>query len=278
MYIEINGIELPILVIEEWLKEQVYDDAQMNYMFERNHIVVTTHVSPDNLTIPTGGRINTRNFNASPSTPSNLFLDLIQKLREPRKKVRIFYRDDESDFDKQNVIFEAPLGTLKTDLDNGPRVTNVQVIPEGGQSTVCLRISIEAAIPAYAGLDAPVVMSNIWKMTFSYGEQYEATRMVEGRAHLRKDLLVANKVSVDSLRKQILFPIPVGYMRSKPEISLSEGGTIVDYRFMDTQQLKSTAGGIQFGITYIQVLEQRGYSSPASLSKSLGKMGAVIFG
>lgn len=280
MFIEYNAVRMPILSMESWIKEQVYDEVNMNYVGERNNLVCTTFVNPANIFFPTGRVTNNNQQEMQPQFThmSQVFVELVNRLREPRKTLRVFVCDDPNNPTTENDLLKSPLDGCITDMRTGPIVHTCQIIPVGGQTTFCLRFGVETIVPAYDGKDASVVISNIWSYTSSYDEHYYQTRIIEGTAMLRKDLMLRNKTTYNSLRKSLFFPIPLGYRRTRPTVSIDGSGTVLSYHFEDVELKRNIPGAVQFGITNIQVIEQRGYSAPATTSKLLGKAGAVIFG
>lgn len=292
MFISINGVVMPILTVEEWFKKNVFSANGLEYLYEYNKITLITHANPDNIFLPPVGTTlvgggNPNNPNNAYIKPANLsqlisgtkeFLGIVDAIKIPRRKMFVWLNDDAENPTKRNFIFESPnvFGAV-CDAINGPLVQNVQLINLGGQSTIALRIQIETAVAPTFDLSQkpkdkwPILISNTWNYSISHSDRYFVMRIITGEAVFRMDLFRMSGLTVDFFAKELFFPIPAGFKRLPPKLSLSEDGTTLNYEISDEQLPYSFPGGVSYGTNYIEVIEHRGYSAPSVITNLVGK-------
>lgn len=109
----------------------------------------------------------------------------------------------------------------------------------------------------------PPILSNRWSMRQSPDhETWLNTTIIEGTVHFRMDVLEAKGITADQLRPFIMPPIPYGYVREPPEVSLHSDGASVSYRCIDKQQAINNPGGSRWGVHGVKVHQSYEFSTP----------------
>lgn len=132
-------------------------------------------------------------------------------------------------------------------------------------------------------LGTPPIVSNRWSMRQQPDPYtYLNTTIIEGVAHFRTDVLQAYGITADQLRPFFMHPIPFGYVRTPPVVTLNSDGTSVNYQIVDVQQMMNNPGGAQWGVGNAKVHQHFGYNSPIDYVRSpfspFGKFGQEGFG
>lgn len=202
-------------------------------------------------------------------------VELFKRLAIPRRQLIIWLDSDpnlalQDPNYRDNVLF-SPYPGMETDALHGPTVTVMNVMGSVGNSTIPLRLMIETHLAPCTDPGAPTMISNRWSFTTTYDpDTYAAIHVIEGVARFRLDLLHQAQLSADTFRNQFLHPIPLGFKREQPEVTLSPAGDAVSYKLIDKQQVFNFPGGANYSATKIEVVENREYNSPFGIQDARG--------
>lgn len=205
----------------------------------------------------------------APTGAASTLTELFRRLRQPRRELLIWTNSrvlpgvpgsPAGELATREYLLQSPLPGFKLDATGGPTCNVMQVIPVGGNASMCLRLHFETHLAA-SGPGGPVLLSNRWTFTTTAENDF-AVHQISGEARFRADLLDARGMSADMFRKEILFPIPLGFRREKPTVTLMPSGDAVQYNLIDRQMPLHFPGGAPAALTRIEILERRGYETP----------------
>ncbi len=109
----------------------------------------------------------------------------------------------------------------------------------------------------------PPILSNRWTMRqVPDPATHLNTTIIEGTAHFRLDVLQKLRMSADQLRPFFMHPIPFGYVRMPPEVTILSDGASVQYTVVDIQQMMNNPGGQRWGIHSVKAQQTMSYNSP----------------
>lgn len=208
-------------------------------------------------------------------------VELFKRLAIPRRQLIVWMDSDpnialQDPNYRENVLF-SPYPGMETDAIHGPTVTVMNVMGSVGNATVPLRLMIETHLAPCNDPNAPTMISNRWSFMTTYDpDTYAAIHVIEGVARFRLDLLHKAQLSADTFRNQFLHPIPLGFKREQPEVTLSPAGDAVSYKLIDKQQVFNFPGGANYAATKIEVLEEREYMAPFGLQDVEGAISRGI--
>jgi hypothetical protein len=205
--------------------------------------------------------------------PAATLVDLFRRLRQPRRQLRV-WMDSNPDLNlkgkaAEETILLSPLPGMSVDAAGGPICSYLQPMPiYGGNSTLALRLQFETHIPGCTDDDAPLILSNRW--SFSVGAENDfAIHRIDGEVRFRMDLLHKRGFTADQFRRQFLHPIPVGFRRESPVVTLLPSGDGVKYSLTDRQMPLNFPGGIYYGLNRIEIVESRAYKAPIGIMSQL---------
>lgn len=113
----------------------------------------------------------------------------------------------------------------------------------------------------------PAMISNRWSMRSEPDpETYLNVSIIEGTAIFRMDVLKTIGVTPDQLRRQFMHPIPLGYQRLAPKVSLSPLGNAVQYMIVDKEVVSNFHAGAKYGMASIDVKQEMQFHNPLELS------------
>jgi hypothetical protein len=200
--------------------------------------------------------------------PAATLVELLRRLAQPRRVLRVWMDSNPNPQvvgeAAEEIVLLSPLPGYSEDPCGGPVCTYKQPIPIGGNSTVALRLQFETHIPACTGKDAPIMLSNRWSFTVGAENDF-AIHQIEGEARFRMDLLHKQGFTADQFRNQFLHPIPVGFRRESPTVTLLPTGDGVKYTLVDRQMPLNFPGGIPFACNKIEIVESRVYRAPVGI-------------
>lgn len=207
----------------------------------------------------------------STGAPATL-VELFKRLAVPRRQLVIWMDSDpnlalvEPQF-RDNILF-SPLPGKKEDAQHGPSCSVMGMMGSIGNVTIPLRLMFETHIPTCNDPNAPIMLSNRWSISTTYDpDTYAAIHIINGEARFRADLLHQNQLSADTFRNQFLHPIPLGFKREQPMVTLSSDGTSIQYQLIDKQQVLNFPAGAAYAAPKIEITEERGYVSPYGIAE-----------
>lgn len=290
MFLSYNGVLMDVIATDEVTREFVYspDETQLLY---------TTW------TIPVVALLNPHTAFGNGQTVVAADKYAMALLQEPRKKLILFEQTKDGaagglpdgfggfgatpsggrrPFDTSRVpstyevILESPVKRSgdsigpSVDAKDGPTPLQYNISAISGTNNWLVRFVVRTHVspdPLSSGEQPSPIGSHRWRMSFSTTPEYYAVRVIEGMAIFRKDRLEVSRLKQDDFRAMLAHPIPRGYKRMPPIMSLSEDGTVLTYHLEDVEQA-TTLNAAGTGVVHAEVSESVEYSRP-----SLGILG-----
>jgi len=301
MKIEYNGIVMDMLELHSYERQNVYTPDGVDLLFVRHRLNMTCTLAPggnpwgmavratkgdERLTSPkrTSGFVGEKPspqlktvqaFGTSAAQTGAEVAPVTDRiltplLLMPRKKLKITaYRPGKKETDPvQEVVWlESPRPGLVCDSMNGPHPLGCTLTEPTGDAPVsaALNFQIETHLPPVDVDEARALISHRWTTTLAHDEDYYATRIVNGEAVFDASLLQLEGRPPSDFLNQLYHPIPLGYQRGLPEVSLSSDGSKLEYSFTDTAVPCVFDAG-ETGATQCWIEEEWKYVSPHGLN------------
>lgn len=181
------------------------------------------------------------------------------RLFVPRRPLKISTIDAQG---QEITWLESPRYGQPCDANNGPRPIGVDVVSVAGEGAgLGLYFQIETCVPPCPYGSDNAVLAHRWEMTHSYNASYHLTRVTRGAVIFDTGLIQALGFDVDLLRPQFFHPIPLGFRRYVPAISLSMDGSTLTYEIADVDE-EICFDPAKSGATHIDIQENMGYRTP----------------
>lgn len=287
-----GSVLMDVVSVEGVEAENIYSDDETTHLATRTTISLTCVLNPD-----------VRGFAAGKS-PAAAYRDAIEALRKPRQKLVLFASSKRPDNAAlpggppgvaaalgqsplwmnhlpgggdeaaaaietdpfTEVVIESPRRGETTDSRDGPTPLRWELTNVNGAASYLVRFVVRTDLPPKCSTSSPIA-SHRWTMSFGATEAYFTVRRIDGVAHLRKNRLEAMHLTPDDLRAYLAHPVPVGYKRQPPEVSLSPDGTVLTYSLVDVEQPLNVHPH-DSGIVHLDVVEDVRYergSGPGEL-------------
>jgi len=194
---------------------------------------------------------------------------VVPLLLTPRQKLKLIgYRPaDEEEAVESFVWLESPRPGYDCDSLNGPHPLGCSLVEATGDAPASgvLNFQIETHLPLAETDSARAIISHRWTTTITHDEDYYATRIISGEAVFDPSLLLKYNQSADAFISQLYHPIPLGYRRGLPDVTLASDGSKLTYVVTDTAVpcVFDPAGS---GATQCWVDEEWKYISPRGMS------------
>lgn len=308
MHLEYNTVSLELLSLDRVERHNVYDPSGTDLMYVKWLISATCVYSPGGLPVGTAitnitpytrreatGNTITPNrrqvrgdfpFLSTTAQEENVRgqqpgytalitdVELRTKLALPRKPLKIWAYDT----DGQEIIWlQCPKAGFPCDPINGPRPLGPpDVVDATGEGlTFGVHFQVECAtLPVPDGSDQ-LVLSHRWQMSHESNEDHYLTRMIDGEVVFNAALLQAYKLNPDWFRNQFFHPIPLGFRRHVPLVTLSPDGNVLKYRVEDVDTSITFDAG-DSGATQIQIAENLHYEPPYGRGAEQELQGSVL--
>ncbi len=213
-----------------------------------------------------------KNGNNTPGTsPVVSYLEIAERLKEPRKKLTI-WMDSSTSPDGNAIggredILVSPAVGYDVDCVHGPTCYVHSLDVSHGNSSVWMDLSFSTHIrncpePVVDGIPNPIIGLRYTMSVEHDPSNFTAIRTTTGTCHFRQDMLQKYKYTADIFRKYYILPVPLGFRRDPPYIVLHPDGCAVNFVVTDREQLLSFPGGVAFGATECEVYETRAYVNP----------------
>jgi hypothetical protein len=174
----------------------------------------------------------------------------------------------------QDMVIRSPAFNdqglaMASDAQGGPFPRSFRVMEITGDKSAIIFYVIET----YLNYCANYVLSNRWSVqTVTDYVGGMTTRIINGRAKFRLDLLNDDKVDADSFRKNLILPAGTNMVRKQVHIQVTADGSELSYRVVD-QEVKLNLGKTK--ITRIEGNATVGVDSPikdvqALVNKAVG--------
>ncbi len=291
MELEYNGVRLELLSMDRCERRAVYDSSETDLLyvewligascvFARGGYPVATstrYVSGPVLEALKGRQVEQTAVGVDPDIPgfsqtANVInqmtpaengaitdAEVRSRLWVPRKPLRIWAYDTSG---KKVLWLESPRNGAPCDAAHGPHPLSVDVIETTGDgSTLGIHFQISTKVsPCPAGSDR-MVMSHRWEMTHAHDQNYYLTRVIKGEIIFNGAVVHQLGLRPDLVRNQFIHPIPVGFRRGGPQITVSADGLTIGYTIADTDPTVMFDAG-DSGATDISIVEKMAYESP----------------
>lgn len=268
MKIEYNGIVMDMLELHSYERQNVYTPDGVDLLFVRHRLNMTCTLAPGGN--PWGmavGQVskddprlksNKRSTGFVGDKPDSLATPqafgtlgvgaqmagvtdrlLTPMLLQPRKKLKVTaYQPGAKDGDpvREVVWLESPRPGLACDSMSGPHPLGCTLVEPTGDAPVsaALNFQIETHLPIAETDAARALTSHRWTTTIAHDDDYYATRYVSGEAVFDQSLVQTYGYTPSDFLNQLYHPIPLGFRRGLPEVTLSSDGSKLTYTFTDT--------------------------------------------
>ena len=247
MFLQYNTVNLRVVKLNDWTRESVYTEDHCQYLYTEHTVSVQAVYATDAAANRLPGFVSRAEstpgqlvigIGSGSSTPVTTDLNVRSLLATPRGKLLIWDASDETGAPSMNqMIVECPVGTAPNCLINGPHPVLQSIEEVRGVKTYVVVFSIKFALnEAYAGGQAPMVLSNRWTSFLSYDENYNFTRKITGTAVLRADLLKTNGFEIDAFREVLLPCVGDNAKRFIDELIVLPDGHTYNYSVRDVEQ------------------------------------------
>lgn len=308
MKIEYNGIALDLLELHAYERQNVYTPDGCDLLFVRHRLNMTCTLasggSPNGLSAAQVGPYHpllkspprlSGFVGAQPGVypPARLYRGpdpfggeqaamtdklLSPLLLTPRKKLKITaYRPVSGDSNQAQAVtwLESPLPGMECDSMSGPHPLGCTVTEPVGDApaSAVLNYQIETHLPLLETDAARCIVSHRWTSSISHDDDYYVTRTVSGEAVFDQALLKRFGENPGEFLNQLYHPIPLGFRRSLPDVTLSSDGCKLTYAFADTAVPCVFSPG-ETGATQCWIEEEWKYVSPMGMGFDvIGKAG-----
>lgn len=222
-------------------------------------------------------------------------IELRDRLQVPRRKLQIWINSGPDG--APEFILNLPYDGCLCDAKHGPTCVDMNMSAIHGNVTGVKRLVFECfeALPLFYGVEkdtnrlkggskikrepggqlinqhavqpnkllTPPLISNRWEMKqVPDPTTHLNTTVISGKAVFRMDVLSRMQITADQLRPYIMPPIPMGYKRRPPEVSLSGGGNEVVYMIVDDQQMMNNPSGYRWGVHSVVLLDSVSANNP----------------
>ncbi len=162
---------------------------------------------------------------------------------------------------------QSPRPGFTTDLANGPIPTQCSVVGVSGEpESTAIYFELQTLMsPCPTGSDR-LILSHRWQMTHGHDDKHYLTRTIEGECVFNGAVMRATGIQPDWLRRQLLHPIPVGFERKPPDVTLSPDGLTMRYKVEDTDPTIIFDPG-DSGATQVSIVEKVIYQRPTTWNR-----------
>ncbi len=191
--------------------------------------------------------------------------ELQQHLLIPRQRLILWAYDRQSN----ELIrwLESPRPNFPIDLDDGPLPICADVVSVAGEpDSVTVYFEISTTTSACPIGSDRLVLSHRWEMEHDHDENHYLTRVTKGTVTFNQAILEKFHFQPDALRNQLLPPIPVGFERKPPRVTLSTDGKVLTYEVRDVDPTITFDPGTS-GATVVSIQEKVLYNVPKSTQR-----------
>lgn len=308
MFLEYNGVKCELTEITQYQREAVYDPSGTDLLYVNHRIGAvltlapwvdhqmrglnfnpnvnrdgvpelkrsqeTSNANPESL--GTDVKLSTLQEGANAATTTYpLYTDAEARLRLmiPRKKLKLWAYDRDG---RSVVWLESPRNIdghdELIDAANGPHVLRCDPVNVTGEAGVMgLHFMIETALVPVRAEAERVILSHRWWVTHAPDEDQYLTRITQGEVIFNGAMLERLHLHADEVRNQFMHPIPLGFRRLAPQVTLAPDGHRVSYTIYDRCDRITFDPG-DSGATRIDIKESN-YYDPGLLSIAFNKSG-----
>lgn len=185
-------------------------------------------------------------------------IELRTRLYQPRGKLVMLV----DDLTGTTVTWlESPSPGAITDVTGGPYVHAVDVVENVGEpNSLGIYFEVSTCLPPCHTGEDQTILSHRWRMTHTNDENYYLTRIINGTVVFNQAMLLRLGLQPDWFRNQLFHPIPLGYKRGIPEVSMNDDN-VLNYTITDTDTAITFDPG-DTGATNIEINESFVYKAP----------------
>lgn len=252
MHLQYNGVNLKIVRLLESLRQDQYDPSGIDYIHSHWRLSVEAIYAPDRTsfgeTFVTAGATQPNAF-PDPTNPtvgtanSPVYTDLAlrHRLMQPQKQLYVWFDSAApGQQDPRQMWVVAPTDGCPCDPINGPHPIECTVSEVfGAGRTFLVRFSVEFATRdcGWGQKPTPILVSNRFTCRSGHDENYAETRVIEGIAIFRPDLVKRLGAQIQDYIPAIAPPPPANCVRTVDRLDLLPDGATVEYAFRDVQQM-----------------------------------------
>lgn len=266
MIVTYNGITLDLCQLRGWERQVEMDGPQ--YLWTRHRIRVSGVYNPRATSY-------TRNANTlapqfTRDTPATITDAVVRHaLATPRKQLSIIVGGTA-------VLFTPNVGQT-TDAHNGPTPTVHAVVESIGVKTYLVDWSIECCIVETTGT-TPAVLSHRWTMEDHVAmPNYLTTRVIQGKATFRTDLMGVLGRVPDDFRRAFIHPVSLNMQRESIDVTVYDDNSGAEYTLVDQEQaINLTPEAVRLGVTKIEAYHTAEIGKPGTEDVLVGLGGAFM--
>ena len=184
--------------------------------------------------------------------------ELFDRLMQPRKKLILWASDRRTG--REIRWLESPRPGFSVDAANGPFPLACDVVSVKGEGlSVGVLFQIRTVLPPCAA--DRFVLAHRWEMSHGHDADHYLTRTIKGQVVFHSGVRDLLGLRPDDVRNQFIHPIPVGFQRQVPVVTMSSDGLTLSYVVTDTNPKIVFSPG-DSGCTDIAIMEKVTYLSP----------------
>jgi hypothetical protein len=188
-------------------------------------------------------------------------VELRARLLVPRKQLTISLFNAGDPPKRVNFLY-SPKPGYTCDVTGGPKPISLDIVEVQGEGvTFGVHYQIETTLQPVPDGSDQVILSHRWIMTHDPDENNYVTRTIQGEIIFDLGLLASLKLTADWFRNQFIHPIPLGFKRNGPTVTLSPDGSTIRYEVKDVDTPVIFDAG-DSGATNIEIIETMKYSQP----------------
>lgn len=277
MIVEYNNVTLALCQLRGWDRVVEMDGPQ--YLWTRHTIRVSGVYNPkatsyrdnDGTPAQADGRM-------APTTD----VSIRHALSQPRQTLTISVGGQ--------IVLESPEDDNETDAHNGPTPKVHAIVESIGVKTFLVDWSIEVCVNETPGGTVPIVLSSRWTMEDHIAlPHYLTTRVIQGWATLRSDLMLEAGRVPDDFRSALMHPVGTNMQRESIDVAVDDEGTGIEYTLVDQEQMFNIEpAATRLGVTKIEGYHTAEISKPGiedvvtnvggSIARGLGSVGFAMTG
>jgi len=302
MKIEYNGVEMALVEIHSYERQNVYSSDHADLLYVRHRINLTAQVVSGGQPWGTAAaRVSDKDArlqdrtrganeflgdskgalnadllvaqNKTPAVDKGEFYAasdrlLVPRLLTPRRQLKLTaYRVGANGQPQPFVFLQSPRPGMNIDSLNGPHPLGCTVTEPTGEAPVSavVNFQIETHLPLVDTDAARPIISHRWTTVIGHDEDYYATREISGEAVFDTALMARYDQLPDAFLSQLYHPIPLGYRRNLPHVELSSDGSHLTYQITDTA-VPCVFDAADSGATQLLVAENWKFQSPKGLN------------
>ncbi len=230
-----NGITMHNVITRRWEQEIVYDPSNTDAIGQKFNLTFEGVLHAQRVPIQAA-----ETYIAGAESSASIFsiLENVQRLLgTPRARLTVAVGGTTVIDIHSTLAISTGVDGNSTDIDNGPKPTNITVTPIG--STVFqVSFSIEAMVGNCDALRSGkgLVLNNRWSVRETMDQNFHTTRVITGHLRVAAGVFAVAKGWPAHMHKPIVIPpLEDSFRRSKVSFGVEEDGLSCSYEIIDTQ-------------------------------------------